>query len=313
MKRASVLFPVALLLGPMAFSGCGANGGAGNPLVPTSHHMYLSLYSAGSIQVYTTPVMSSSTPAVTLAGLSGPRLMLVDGAGRLLVPIDPGGTGTTVDVFTPPLTSSSAPSFTLTTTDDGVKDVAEDSAGDVFVAESTSGTCCIDVFDGPVNSTRGAPSFTINANGVSPDGLGFPWGLAFDQNGTNLYVSSNASILEYKPSITSVSIPAENVTPNDNNYGVALDSTGRVFVANQSGNGIIGVYTQSFTTGESPAFSITVNAGEILYGLAFDSAGNLWAVDEIGGIWEIPEPISASSTVTKILTVTGAYGIAFGP
>lgn len=315
MKKYLVPLGLAAVL-VLAVSGCRSSGTAFNP--PSgrlaTRHMYLSYdVDAGSMTVYTLPVTSSSVPTGTVTGLGDPREIYADAKGRVFVPLDDDGhDGVTVDVFQSPVTSSSLPAYTLTTTHAEIEDVAEDATGSLYVSSDAGTTCCIDVFTGPVSGTRAAPSFTIDANGVSPNGLGDPYGLTFDSS-NDLYVSSDDSIIEYTPPITTASTPAANVTPNQNNYGILVDSSGRVFVANATANGDVAVFTQPFTNASSPAFNITLT-GVSIYGMAFDASGNLWAVDAGGNLWEVSAPISASSTGAVILTgLTSAYGIAFGP
>lgn len=302
---------VALVL---LLAGCTSSGTAFNPPgggVRPLKHMYLSLDS-GSLQIYNVPVTSSSTPSGTITGLGNPRELFVDGKGRLFVPLD-AGSGQTVNVYSSPVTSASAPAFVLTTIGTAIEDTTEDAAGNVYETADVSSTCCIDVFTGPVNSAATA-SFEINSNAVTPNGLGDPYGLAFDSSGTNLYVSSTRSILKYAPPITSASTPAANVTPNQDNYGLAVDSSNRIFVADATVDDTIDVYTQPFTNASTRAFGLQVTPAGVVYGMAFDGSGNLWVVQSGGTVWEIKAPITASSTPVQVLTgVTSAYGIAFGP
>ncbi len=300
---------LALLL-----AGCTSSGTAPNPPgghVGTLKHMYLSIRAAaGSIQIYNLPVTSASIPSGTIAGLSYPEELFVDHAGRLFVPLYYGAK--TVNVYSSPITSASTPAFVLTTIDDNLEDTTEDAAGNVYVSSIYSITCCIDVFNGPVNSSATA-NFSINSNGVTPNGLGYPFGLAFDSSG-NLYVSGASSIIKFTPPITSASTPAANVTPNADNYGLVVDSSNRVFVANATTDGTVDVYTQPFPTSGNNlrAFGLVVSTTPIS-GMAFDGSGNLWAIAGGLRVWEVKAPITAASTATQVLTVSGARGIAFGP
>ena len=155
------------------------------------------------------------------------------------------------------------------------------------------------------------PVRKITANGVAPNGLGYPYGMGFDTSG-NMYVSSTTSIIKFTTPINSTSVPAANVIPNQDNYGLLVDAAGRVFVANATVDGTIDVFTQPFQNGSTRSFGINV-VGTYIQGTAFDGSGNLWCVDSTGAVWENLAPISATSTATKILTVAKAYGIAFGP
>ncbi len=285
-----------------------------SPVTPTPvplTHMYLSLDSSpgGSIQIYSAPVTSASTPTGTITPLAGPAELFVDNAGRLFVPLQGLGTGTTVGVFASPITASSVPAYLLTTSHPNPEDTTEDSAGNVYVGEIQT-NCCIDVYTGPVTGAA-SPSYTINSNGVVTNPLSDPYGMSFDGSG-NLYVSSSTSIIKYTPPFPSTSVPAANVTPNQDNYGLLVDASNRVFVADATVDGTIDVFVQPFQNGSARSFGINVSI-KYIQGMAFDGSGNLWCTDGNGAIWEIAAPISSTSTATKILTVVGAYGIAFGP
>lgn len=303
----------------IALTSCRSTGVAFNPPgggVRSLRHMYLSTR-LGSLQIYKTPVTSASTPVGTITGLAGSDTELfVDRDGRLFVPLD-GGAGTTINVYDSPVTSTSTPAFVLTTIDGAIEDTVEDSAGNVYESSDASSTCCIDVFNAPVSGAATA-NFSINSNGVTPNGLGDPYGMAFDSSG-NLYVSSASSILKYTPPITPASTPTAIVTPNQNNYGLLVDSSNRVYVANATVDGTIDVFAQPFTSASTRAFGIEVvpyNAagGDDVLGMAFDSSGSLWAVVSNGTVWEVKAPISGASIPKQVLSgITDAYGIAFGP
>lgn len=307
-----------MLLAVAVLPACKSTGTLANPpLGPKAiKHMYLSENpgpGAGSVAVYDVPVTSASTPAQTVAALGAVGELYVDKTGRLFAPIQ-AGSERVVDVFKSPVISSSTPAFTLTTTDVGVEDVAENSAGSVFVSANVNNSCCIDVFNGPVNGTTAAPSFTMNSNGVVVDGLGDPVGLAFDNTGTNLYVSSINSTLAFTAPIGSSSTPAANVANISIPDGVAVDATDRVFVANATVDGTVAVYDQPFTSSSVPAFNIADPLGAVdVRGIAFDGSGDLWAVDAAGKVWEVTSPITSSSVATVVLSGTNAEGIAFGP
>jgi streptogramin lyase len=181
--------------------------------------------------------------------------------------------------------------------------------GNIYVADVDAGGY-VDIYDAPVDAAA-SPSTTISNNSIGASGLVYPYGIALGPNG-DLYASDYEDINQFTPPFTSSSVPSASVTPNDDNYGVRVDSSGRIFVANASGDGIVNVYTEPLTNASTPTFNLSVSSTHIL-GLAFDGSGNLWAVDGNGAVWEVAAPITSSSTATQVLTGTNAYGITFGP
>lgn len=307
-----------LLLRPMlavalcaVLAACSNSGTAFNPPggSHTFKHMYLSNYTSGEVYVYNLPVTSSSTPAATVSAGTDPGELFVDSSGRLFVP-QFSNTVPEVLVYNLPLTASSTPAFTLSTSQDAPESVAQDSSGNIYVADTNSGGY-IDIYHAPVNGAA-SPSATISNNAVGSTGLEYPYDIAIAPNG-DLYASDTSDINQFTPPFNSASVPSASASPNTNNYGLRVDSSNRVFVANASGNGYVSVYTQPFTNASTPAFNISVSSGTRLLGMAFDASGNLWTVNGSGVVWEIAAPITSSSTATQVLTVSDAYGIVFGP
>jgi hypothetical protein len=280
------------------------------PTPPPIAHMYISInVAAGGVQIYNTPITASSVATGTISPLAFPRELFVERiGGRLFVPIR-GGAGNTVNVYNAPITGSSTPAFVLTPPLTIPENVTEDGAGNVYVGVLSSSTCCIEAFAGPVTAPA-APAYSINSNSVI-NGLGDPYGMGFDTLG-NLYVSSVNSILKFTPPFSSASVPTAIVLPNQDNFGLAVDASNTVYVANATLNGTIDVFTQPVTSSSVRAFGLAI--GTLIFGLALDGSGNLWAVDSAGNIWEYTAPITSASVPTKVLTgITNAYGIAFGP
>lgn len=298
-------FGVLILLCAVGFAGCRSSGTAFNPpsgIGSSFKHLYI--WSGTSIEIYNTPVTSSSTPTGAYPGVGGGDGLglFVDSHQRLFVPLDL-SPGTVVDAFTLPLTPSSTPAFTLTTAHGGVVQAAEDATGNVYVS-----TCDgdIDVFNGPVDSTRASPSYSF----ATPTSC--PWGVAIAPNG-DLYDEPENSTDQYTPPFSAASTPSAEVPTTHGNWGVTIDSNNRVFAADESAEGTVDVFTQPFTSVSTPAFTITVNSSKSVEYTAFDGSGNLWVIDGGGTLWKIAAPITSSSTATQVLTgITGPAGIAFG-
>ncbi|MGH7736826.1 MAG: hypothetical protein ACREMP_02985 [Candidatus Tyrphobacter sp.] len=334
MTLRSILTPLLVAVLAATLSSCESIGTAFNPPRGAStslKHMYLTQEtSSGTLLVYSVPVTSSSTATATLSE-DYPEELFVDGKGRIFVPLTGGADEGTVAVYNSPVTASSSPAFVLTDCATGglcgsagsiyPEKVAEDSSGNVYVSFPYTSSCCLNVFDGPVTASMSAPSVVLTNNGVTT-GLSYPMGIGIDAS-NNLFVSSDASILQYSTPLTSSSNPSANVRPSGfpagYNFGVAVDSQNRIFVADGSGCGSVAVFAEPLSG--TSAFSIGVypgsgcGTGHSVSSLAFDGSGNLWAtVYGQGEVWEVTAPITSSSTAVKVLSgVTGVWGIAFGP
>lgn len=298
---------VIALLCAAGLAGCRSTGTAYNPPLGV-FKLYLLVYNnpASTVEVFRLPVTSASTPAFDMAtsgGCTSPALgLFMDKQGRLFVP-DCATPFDVTSLYTQPLSATSTPAYTLTDAQQENTTTAEDSSGNIYQALCMG---YIDVFNGPVTASRATPSVSDNVGGC-------PWGIAVAPNG-NLYVSGTSSVEQFSLPLTASSTPSAATASNFDNEGLAVDSSNRIFVANQSASGVINVYTQPFTSASTPAFGITLTSGTSVLYLAFDGSGNLWADDASGGLWEIPAPITSSSAATKILTVSGTPGgIAFGP
>ena len=150
-----------------------------------------------------------------------------------------------------------------------------DSSGDLWVADSYGNR--ILEYKAPFTTAEaasiviGQPSFTSIAPAATSTGLNTPNGLAFDSSG-DLWVSdsSNNRVLEYKApspqheaaslvigqsSFTSGALIAASATSLDSPYGLALDSSGNLWVADLQ-NGRVLEYTAPFSTHEAASLVI---------------------------------------------------------
>jgi len=203
----------------------------------------------GNILRFRTP---GATPATFAGGLSNPKGIVFDGAGRLYVADAgrnsiivyklPDGAGAT---FVSGLSSPVGLAF--------------DTAGSLYVAEAGTG-----------NVFKYAQDGTKTTVGT---GLGGPAGLAFDNSG-NLFVAdfSGGKIYKIPPGgtqstfATGLNLPA----------GLAVDSAGNLFAAD-SGSGMIFKFAPDGTK------STFVSGLDTPYGLAFEANGNLIVADNQAG------------------------------
>src|SRR5205807_2201350 len=134
--------------------------------------------------------------------------------------------------------------------------LAFDSAGNLFVAEYTSGTIL-----------KFAPDGTRS---IFASGLIGPQGLAFDSAG-NLFAAdyNDGAIWKFAPDGTG-SIFAYAQTPPT---GLAFDSAGNLFVGETGPDGAIWKFAPD---GTGSIFATFAPPGNDPYGLAFDSEGNLF-------------------------------------
>lgn len=147
----------------------------------------------------------------------------------------------------------------------GPEGLAFDSAGNLCVANE--GVGAYPNYHDSIEKFDQAGVGTIFAD--ESDGLYFPVGIAFDGNG-NLFVSNGHSNAIVKISPTGVVSPFASSGLLNGAWHLACDSQGNVYAANYWGGNILKI---------TPAGVATVFAGGISYpdGLAFDSAGNLYA------------------------------------
>jgi hypothetical protein len=190
--------------------------------------------------------------------------------------------------------------------------LALDSSGNLYVADWTNNRVLF-YLSGSTTATRvygQGGSFTSNASsngGVSANSLNGPQSVVLDASG-NLYVADtyNNRVLFYPAGSTTAtqvygqggSLTSSNVnnggisaTSLNNPYGVALDSSGDLYVADWNNNRVLfypfGSTTATQVYGQAGSFtSNTANNGGVSanslynpFGVAVDSSGNLYVAD----------------------------------
>jgi sugar lactone lactonase YvrE len=253
--------------------------------------------------------------ATSPTGLNGPTGLAFDSSGNLWVA---DANNARVLEFTTPFSSHEAASLVIgqtsltalviatTPTQTGLyfpTAIAFDSSGNLWVADYYNNRVLEYTpsfsTDEAASLVIGQSSFTTNTYATSQNGLGTPYGLAFDSSG-NLWVvdHGNNRVLEYTPSFSTDEAAS--------------------LVIGQSG------YTSVGQTGGSKGLYLPT-------GIAFDSSGNLWVSDtddnrvvEYLGTTSSPTGTSVScspatvddpvspSTSTCTATVTGESGTITG-
>jgi hypothetical protein len=213
-----------------------------------------------TIDVYDSPITSSSTPVFTLTTSdSEPEDVAEDGNGSVYVTTDG---NCCVDVFSGPVTSSEGTSFKMSYNGSytAPQSLAFDSNGKFYVDGSS-----IAEYTPPFSSSSD-PAVVVASNGAS-DG-----GLAVDSS--NRVFIANASgegqISVYTQPFTSSSTPAFTLRVNSSTFlaGIAFDGKGDLWAVDWSGN----VYEigTPITSASAPSRVLTVNDSDgIAYGIAF--------------------------------------------
>lgn len=256
---------------------------------------------------YAPPWNDSSSPSLRITNGVGTFNygLATDSAGNLyLAGISP--PISQVAIYSAPLSNSSAPSAQIS---DGVgtpMGVALDAGGKLYVANAAGPS--VTVYAPPFTNSS-SPSATIT------DGLVHPTAVALDSSG-NLYVAdtSTDNVQVYAPPFSSSSTPIATISVSANPLCVAFDSSGRLFVCEITGGsggygGFVAIFNPPFSNSSSPSVTMNVDAPS---SVAFDGAGNLYAVAGNTQVNVYEPPFSASST--PIATIRSGleepYGVA---
>jgi sugar lactone lactonase YvrE len=212
-------------------------------------------------------------------------------------------------------------------------DTAEDSAGNIYVSDT--GNNRVLQFKPPFTNGMsasvviGQPDFVTGNTNATQNGLDYPVGLAFDSGG-NLWVvdSDNSRILQYQPPFAngmnaSLVIGQPNFTSDGTattNSGlyypdlVAFDASGDLWVTDGGGNNRVLEFKPPFANGMAASLVIGqtdfVSKGEATtasglsfpFGVAFDSAGDLWIGDtDNNRVLEFKPPFANGMSASLVL------------
>lgn len=320
--------------------------------------------SVDSIMVYPPNSVVPSKAIGLETTLVGPSGITVDSSGSIYVANQENGKGVldSVNVYPPGSYANLVPSAAIIGNRTKLAQpsgIAIDSRGNLNVANAeggASGHGSITIY--PVRSKGNvAPSAIISGTSTSDKtGLSSPSGIAFDSSG-KLYVAnvtggpdSNGSITVYPAGSSGNVTPIATISDNpscapcdktgfSSPQGVAVDSSGKIYVVNVTGGGggTITIYSPLGSSrgilNETPATTITgsKNGPDLTGGIALDSSANIYVTDNIsylpltggtslaiGGITVYSA--GSSGNAAPIATIAGSstglanpQGIAIGP
>jgi len=306
----------------------------------------------GDVDTITVYPPDNTLPSATVGsdtGLDEPSGIATDSGGNIYVTNEASIAGgvDSVTVYPPASYANAAPSTAIVGTDTGLAlplGIVTDSSGNLYVANTAGGPDglgSVTVYPAGSNGNI-APSATISGDSNSDDtSFNFPTGNAFDSSG-NLYVANAGggpdgfgSITIYASGSSGNVAPIATISddpscaPCDNTglslpYGIALDSSGNIYVANSlggpDGNGSVTVYpplgSDTGILNEAPSTTIggnSINDDNTGFdnptGIALDSSANIYVTNDgssIGGTDSITVYSAGSSgNAAPIATITG--------
>ena len=301
-------------------------------------------YATGSVNVYAAGSNGNAAPIATISGtatgLYSPAGIALDAGGNIYVAnnetVDSNGTVTfipSITVYPAGSNGNATPTAIITGDQTGLSSpggIAIDASRNLYVTSFSSGTNSIDIFAAGSNGNV-APGASITGGNT---GLFAPIGVVLDSTG-NIYVVNNSGGPEYIGSVTVYSagstgdaIPTATITSNlpglDYASGIALDSIGNIYVANEFNNagrnGSINIYPPGSYAAVAPAATIAgANTGlNTPFGIALDSVSGIAVLNGNNSVTEYPADSAGDVTpsATIDLDADGNFtpvGIAMGP
>ena len=251
-------------------------------------------------------VTANILSTVIVSGLDGPYAIAFDSSGDLFVANDISDTVSVVpaasgSIFGHPVSANNptvVAHISRGQTGDFPSSIIVNSAGDLFVALDTNNSVSVVP---TASGTIFGHSVTANTlSTVVSSGLESPEALALDSAG-NLFIANDingtvsvvckasGTIFGHPATANAATVVTSSVA--DNPFGLAFDSAGDLFIANQlvvgacckESSGTVSVLPKTSGTifghlvvANTPATLIYLGIGTVPTGIAFDSAGNLF-------------------------------------
>jgi DNA-binding beta-propeller fold protein YncE len=306
----------------------------------SSLNIYVADESASSVYVY--PPLASSTgllnetPTATISGsdtgLISPYGIALDSTtGKIYV-----ADALATSVFVYPALGQSVglpnevPLATISGTNTGLsypQGIALDSSDDIYVADTSS------VFVYSAGSKGNIAPSPATISTTMTTGLGWPQGIALDSSG-KIYVADDGpgasgpgSVFVYPAGSKANSAPNATISGTNTGLsypqGIALDSTGKIYVADEGAVSVF-VYSAGSKGNVAPTATISGSNTELdtPEGIALDSSLNIYVADDGDGSCDGTEsvyvyPVGSNGNAGPSATISGGstglcypYGIA---
>ncbi len=285
-------------------------------------------YDKGTVTVYPAGSHGNVAPIATISGaetgLAYPIGIALDSGGNIYVGNSDTANTSSYLKYEPSITvypagsnGNTSPVATITgdNTDLGYPlSIALDSSGNIYAADSGN----VVVYSAGSNGNVSPSAIIVGAD----TGLNGPSGIALDSD-RNIYVSNiyggpteGGSVTIYPAGSSGDAAPATTITSSFNGLdrpsGIAVDSAGNIYVANESGGpgglGSVAIYPAgSYGAGTPIATIAGDNTGLINpLGIAVESNGNIFVLNGNYAITVYPAGSSGDVTPTATFNIDGS-------
>ncbi|HUO05778.1 MAG TPA: NHL repeat-containing protein [Candidatus Binataceae bacterium] len=310
--------PIATISG----SGTGLDLGPTGIAVDSSGNIYVtnSGFQNDRVTVYSAGSDGNATPIATISGsnteITSPAGIAVDSSGNIYVALPIMKPSGGINVFAAGSNGNVAPMATISGSNTEITSpagIAVDSSGNIYV--TNNGNNSLHVYPAGSNGNV-TPTATISDPYT---GIDEPGGIALDSSG-NIYVANfigglSASVTiyasgSYANTAPIATIAGENTGLNQP-FGIAVDSSGNIYVTNSMGDSVT-VYAPGSNGNVTPIATIQgPNTGlDVPYSIAVDSAGNIYVTNldlsQLSNDSVTVYPAGSNGNVAPIATISGS-------